>query len=75
MVSIAPVPTAIAESKMAAAAAAAENGGAPRTELQELQMKSNQATDEVSKRVGASSGAAARLTPAPERKALADEKV
>jgi len=31
---------------MAAAAAAAENGGAPRTELQELQMKSNQVTDE-----------------------------
>ena len=37
---------------MAAAAAAAENGGAPRTELQELQMKSNQVTDEVSRRVG-----------------------
>lgn len=29
-------------------AAAAENGGAPKTELQELQMKANQVTDEVS---------------------------
>jgi hypothetical protein len=29
-------------------AAAVENGGAPKTELQELQMKSNQVTDEVS---------------------------
>lgn len=33
---------------MATAAAGPENGGAPRTELQELQLKSNQVTDEVS---------------------------